>query len=134
MVNQDYRLNDVEAVDAEQDLHEDPEQGSAAHISDHLGPETATGAAPAGVMRAGEAGSVPNSDDTEWVIEVGSDVIGNCGHKVGEVVAVRDDVIVVEKGFFMPVDFYIPKSAIHRNNDHGLYLTVNQPQRHQIQV
>jgi len=77
-------------------------------------------------MRAGDAGSIADSDDSEWVIEVGSDVIGQCGHKVGEVVAVRDDVIVVEKGFFMPMDFYIPKSAIQRNNDHGLYLNVTK--------
>ena len=77
-------------------------------------------------MRAGEAGSMPDDDDSQWRIEVGSDVIGQCGHKVGEVVAVRDDVIVVEKGFFMPVDFYIPKSAIKRNNEHGLFLNVTK--------
>ncbi len=83
-------------------------------------------AALAGTMRAGEAGSVSDKDQSAWQIEVGSDVIGQCGHKVGEVVAVRDDVIVVEKGFFMPVDFYIPKSAILKNNEHGLYLNVTK--------
>ena len=105
---------------------EEPDQGSASHIAAGLGPQTEVEAEPAGVMRAGEAGSMPNHDNTAWVIDVGSDVIGQCGHKVGEVVAVRDDVIVVEKGFFMPVDFYIPKSAIERNNDHGLYLNVTK--------
>jgi nucleotide-binding universal stress UspA family protein len=108
------------------DVHEEPDKSAAAQIADHLGPETETTDPPAGTMRAGEAGSVPSSDTTEWVIEVGADVIGTCGHKVGEVVAVRDDVIVVEKGFFMPMDFYIPKSAIHRNNEHGLYLNVTK--------
>ena len=122
MSHEDDRRSSVETVVE----HEDSDQGSAAHISDHLGPETASGPEPAGAMRAGEAGSVPDHDDTPWVIDVGADVIGNCGHKVGEVVAVRDDVIVVEKGFFMPVDFYIPKSAIERNNDHGLYLNVTK--------
>jgi hypothetical protein len=108
------------------DAHKDASHGSTAPIADHLGPETESGVAPAGTMRAGEAGSVPSSDQTEWVIDVGSDVIGTCGHKIGEVVAVRDDVIVVEKGFFMPVDFFIPKSAIQRNNEHGLYLNVTK--------
>jgi hypothetical protein len=102
------------------------DQGSAAHITEHLGPGTSTGISVAGTIRAGDAGSIADSDDSEWVIEVGSDVIGQCGHKVGEVVAVREDVIVVEKGFFMPMDFYIPKTAIHRNNDHGLYLNVTK--------
>jgi len=105
---------------------EEPGQGSASHITTSVGPETETQPEPAGTMRAGEAGSMPDADDTEWVIDVGADVIGQCGHKVGEVVAVRDDVVVVEKGFFMPVDFYIPKSAIERNNDHGLYLNVTK--------
>ncbi len=102
------------------------DQGSTAQINSHLGSETETGVAPAGTMRAGEAGSVADGDNSEWTIEVGADVIGICGHKVGEVVAVRDDVIVVEKGFFMPTDFYIPKSAIQRNNEHGLYLNVSK--------
>lgn len=105
---------------------EESDQGSTAHITPHLGPDTASGVALAGTMRAGDAGSVADHDDSEWEIEVGADVIGICGHKVGEVVAVREDVIVVEKGFFMPTDFYIPKSAIHRNNDHGLYLNVSK--------
>jgi hypothetical protein len=105
---------------------DDTDEDSATQITEHVGPETEVDSVTAGVMRAGEAGSIPDHDQSEWVIEVGSDVIGNCGHKVGEVVAVRDDHIVVEKGFFMPMDFYIPKSAIQRNNDHGLYLNVTK--------
>ena len=96
-------------------------------IAEHLGPDTETDeATEAGTMLAGESAAAANEDTTEWVIDVGADVIGTCGHKVGEVVAVRDEVIVVEKGFFMPMDFYIPKSAIHRNNEHGLYLNVTK--------
>jgi hypothetical protein len=97
------------------------------NLSDELGPQSERADAHiAGTMRAGEAGSIADKDQTSWIIEVGSDVIGHCGHKVGEVVAIRDDVIVVEKGFFMPVDFYIPKSAILKNNEHGLYLNVTK--------
>ncbi|CAN5824261.1 hypothetical protein BH24CHL3_BH24CHL3_04710 [soil metagenome] len=122
MSNQHNRRDNVEAADES----EAADQGSAAHISGQLGPATSVGPAPAGRMRAGEAGSIADTDDSEWGIEVGSDGIGQCGHKGGEVVAVREDVIVVERGFFMPMDFYIPKSAIQRNNDHGLYLNVTK--------
>ncbi len=102
------------------------EEQESSRISEGVGPETSSGVAIAGAMRAGEAGSVPDADTTRWTIEVGADVIGVCGHKVGEVVAIRADHVVVEKGFFMPVDFYIPKSAIHHNNEHGLFLNVSK--------
>jgi hypothetical protein len=104
---------------------EEPPSEEAA-LSDHLRPESAKDSLTAGTMRAGEAGSVDDDDDSRWTIEVGADVIGTCGHKVGEVVAVRDDHVVVEKGFFMPTDFYVPKSAIQKNDDHGLYLNVTK--------
>jgi hypothetical protein len=120
---QDNRLLTAEDLD----VSEEADSESASQLASHLGPTTEDeDVSIAGTMRAGDAGSMPNDDDSEWQIEVGSDVIGHCGHKVGEVVAVRDDVIVVEKGFFMPVDFYIPKSAIKRNNEHGLYLNVTK--------
>lgn len=102
------------------------DEREVARIADGLGPESSSGVAIAGAMRAGEAGSVPSTDKTRWAIEVGADVIGACGHKVGEVVAIREDHVVVEKGFFMPVDFYIPKSAIHHHNEHGLFLNVSK--------
>ncbi len=103
----------------------EPSSAGAA-ISDHIRPENARDALTAGTMRAGEAGSIDDGDNSCWRIEVGADVIGTCGHKVGEVVAVRDDHVVVEKGFFMPTDFYIPKSAIQKNNEHGIYLNVTK--------
>jgi hypothetical protein len=92
-------------------------------ISGSVRSGTASGTAAAGTIEADKSG--PLNDD-DFTIEVGADVIGTCGHKIGEVVAVRDDDVVVEKGFFMPVDFYIPKSAIHHNNEHGLYLNVTK--------
>jgi hypothetical protein len=92
-------------------------------ISGSIQPGTATSPEIAGTIEAEKSGPTNPNDFT---IEVGADVIGTCGHKIGEVVAVRDDDVVVEKGFFMPVDFYIPKSAIHHNNEHGLYLNVTK--------
>lgn len=122
MSDQDNRLPADDLVSGEESKPTD-----GADLTAHLGPENArSDSALAGTLIAGETAAAPDHDDREWRIEVGSDVIGHCGHKVGEVVAVRDDVVVVEKGFFMPVDFYIPKSAIQRNNEHGLYLNVTK--------
>lgn len=106
---------------------EDPPTEDAT-LADHLRPRDAAESMVVGTIRAGGAGSVADADDTRWAIEVGSDVIGTCGHKVGEVVAVRDDHIVCEKGFFCPTDVYIPKSAIRKNDEHGLYLNVTKDQ------
>jgi len=103
---------------------ESPSEPAA--LSDHISPANARDSVVAGSIREGESESV--DDDSPWTVEVGADVIGTCGHKVGDVVAVRDDHIVVEKGFFMPTDFYIPKSAIQKNDDHGLYLNVTKDQ------
>ncbi len=93
----------------EQNPSQDPDN---AELSDHLRVEQETPVPPAGTMRAGEAGSVPNNDNREWVIETGCDVIGSCGHKVGEIVDVEPTYIVVEVGFFHPSDLYVPKVAI----------------------
>jgi len=95
-------------------------------VSENIRSATASGAAIAGKIQTEDATTDPDDADDSWTIEVGADVIGTCGHKIGEVVAVRDRDVVVEKGFFMPVDFYIPKSAIHHNNEHGLYLNVSK--------
>lgn len=114
------------SVVSEDRLNPEGSPSDEAILTDHLRPENAEGSLTAGTMRAGDAGSIPDDDDSRWTIEVGADVIGTCGHKVGEVVAVRNDHVVVEKGFFMPTDFYIPKSAIQKNDDHGLYLNVTK--------
>src|SRR5215208_2197503 len=45
-------------------------------------------------------------------INVGDDVYGSDGDKVGAVAEVQSSYIVVEKGFFFPTDYYIPMSAV----------------------
>jgi uncharacterized protein (TIGR02271 family) len=45
-------------------------------------------------------------------INVGDEVYGSDGDKVGTVAEVQPSYIVVEKGFFFPTDYYIPMSAI----------------------
>lgn len=58
--------------------------------------------------------------------ELGLDVVGSCGHKIGEVVDVRPDCLVVEKGFFVPEDVYVPRSAIASSDEHHLTLNVTR--------
>jgi hypothetical protein len=70
------------------------------------------------------------ADETEQdvtvAVEVGLDVMGSCGHKIGEVVDVRPDHLVVEKGFLVPEDVYVPKSAIAKADEHHLTLNVSR--------
>jgi hypothetical protein len=70
-------------------------------------------------------GNVATASNTV-AVEVGLDVVGSCGHKIGEVVDVRPDHLVVEKGFFVPEDVYVPKSAIARADEHHLTLNVTR--------
>lgn len=76
------------------------------------------------VERFGGPEAADGSD--EVAIEVGIDVVGSCGHKIGEVVDVRPDHLVVEKGFLVPEDIYVPKSAIATAAEHHLTLNVSR--------
>ncbi len=109
--------------DEEQDQAQDED---VTELSDHIGVEQETPVPPAGTMRAGEAGSQPNDDNHEWVIETGCDVIGNCGHKIGEIVDVEPEYIVVEVGFFHPTDLYVPKVAIDNLHADDVFLNLSK--------
>lgn len=73
-----------------------------------------------------EAGHEGDDASDEVAIEVGVDVVGSCGHKIGEVVDVRPGHLVVEKGFLVPEDIYVPKSAIASADEHHLTLNVSR--------
>ena len=45
-------------------------------------------------------------------VNVGDEVYGSDGDKVGTVAEVQSSYLVVEKGFFFPTDYYIPMSAV----------------------
>jgi hypothetical protein len=45
-------------------------------------------------------------------IREGADVYGSDGGRVGSVVQVLPDHLVVEKGFFVPTDYYVPAAAV----------------------
>ena len=56
----------------------------------------------------------------------GADVFGADGEKVGTIAAVYPGYIVVEKGFFFPTDYYIPRGAIASYDNDQVYLTVSK--------
>ncbi len=57
-------------------------------------------------------------------INVGDEVYGSDGDKVGTVAEVQPSYIVVEKGFFFPTDYYIPLSAVGNVADGQVWLNV----------
>jgi uncharacterized protein (TIGR02271 family) len=59
-------------------------------------------------------------------IQVGDDVFGSDGEKVGSVAEVMADYLVVEKGFFFPTDYYIPLSAVNTADGGQIYLNVSK--------
>jgi len=65
-------------------------------------------------------------DMSQWVPQVGQDVIGTDGEKVGEIDGVERDYFVVRKGFFFPQDHYIPMTAVSSYDDDKVYLNVTK--------
>ena len=59
-------------------------------------------------------------------ISQGTEVYGSDGQKVGSIVEVRRDYVVVEKGFFFQTDYYIPASAFAGVHDNRLTLNVTK--------
>ena len=57
-------------------------------------------------------------------INVGDEVYGSDGDKVGTVAEVQSSYIVVEKGFFFPTDYYIPMSAVSSASEGQIALNV----------
>jgi uncharacterized protein (TIGR02271 family) len=57
-------------------------------------------------------------------VNIGDDVYGSDGDKVGTVAEVQPSYLVVEKGFFFPTDYYIPMSAVSSASDGQIYLNV----------
>lgn len=59
-------------------------------------------------------------------VQVGDDVYGSDGDKVGTVAEVQPGYLVVEKGFFFPTDYYIPVAAITQIGDRQVVLNVSK--------
>lgn len=56
----------------------------------------------------------------------GMTVFASDGDKVGKVVAAQGNYIVVEKGFFFPKDYYVPRSAIVSQDGENIYLSMSK--------
>jgi len=63
-----------------------------------------------------------------WNVRQGAEVRSADDEKLGKVIAVEGNYLVVEKGFFFPTDYYIPASAISSANDDTIYLSVGKDQ------
>jgi uncharacterized protein (TIGR02271 family) len=64
----------------------------------------------------------------QWAIPEGADVYGAEGDKIGKIVAVHPTYVVVEKGFFFPTDYQIPRAAIATVDGDDVYLAVTKDQ------
>lgn len=62
----------------------------------------------------------------QFAVHEGDEVFGSDGDKVGKVIAVQDDYVVVEKGWFFPTDYYIPASAIASYDNSQIFLNVSK--------
>jgi hypothetical protein len=112
-----FRTDDSEALDHDE----------AAALNEIASPENEReDALLAGVIHGDEIATGQGTHADTWDVNVGIDVVASCGHKVGEVVDVRDEYVIVEKGFFNPEDIYVPKSAIANVDDHHLHLNVSK--------
>src|SRR5215204_5278858 len=61
-------------------------------------------------------------------IREGAEVRSSDDEKLGKVVALEGQYIVVEKGFFFPTDYYVPTSAVASADDNTIYLSVGKDQ------
>lgn len=61
-----------------------------------------------------------------WTFAEGATVVGADGEKVGQVIAVYSDYVVVEKGFFFPTDYYVPTSAVATYDGDEIVLNVTK--------
>jgi uncharacterized protein (TIGR02271 family) len=66
------------------------------------------------------------STSEQWVIPEGTEVVAADGDKVGKVIEAQGDYLVVEKGFFFPTDYYVPRAAIASYDGDKAYLAVTK--------
>jgi uncharacterized protein (TIGR02271 family) len=59
-------------------------------------------------------------------IAIGDEVFGADQEKLGNVAEISPQFITVEKGFFFPSDYYVPRSAVQDTADGRVYLNVSR--------
>ncbi|MBA3587499.1 MAG: DUF2382 domain-containing protein [Chloroflexi bacterium] len=61
-------------------------------------------------------------------IQTGADVYGSDGEKIGTVSGVADNYFVIEKGFILTTDIYVPMSAVTGIEDEHVMLSMTKDQ------
>ncbi|MCA1569914.1 MAG: DUF2171 domain-containing protein [Chloroflexi bacterium] len=61
-------------------------------------------------------------------IETGTDVFGSDGEKIGSVAGIGDTHFVIEKGFILTTDIYVPMSAVTGVTEDGVTLAMTKEQ------
>jgi len=64
----------------------------------------------------------------QMIIPEGTEVIAAEGDKVGKVIGAEGGYLIVEKGFFFPTDYYVPRTAINAYDGDKAYLAVTKDQ------
>jgi hypothetical protein len=59
-------------------------------------------------------------------------VFSSDGPKLGKVIEVADDYILIQKGFFFPKEFFIPTWAIAREDPHRIDLRITKAAAHAL--
>jgi hypothetical protein len=69
---------------------------------------------------------VATNNNQQLTIREHANVYSSDGEKLGEVITLDRDIVVVQKGFVFKSDFYIPIGAVARVDDDGVYLLVTK--------
>ncbi|HYZ49696.1 MAG TPA: hypothetical protein VE593_02325, partial [Nitrososphaeraceae archaeon] len=64
--------------------------------------------------------------DTDWNEVIKKELRGRNDANLGEVVEVRDDIVVTERGTLNKEKFYLPKSIPHGFNGHTLLFDITE--------
>ena len=63
---------------------------------------------------------------TQTPIELGANVFGSDGEKIGPVAEAQNQYFVIEKGFIFTTDIYIPMSAVASRDQDGIRLSMTK--------
>jgi hypothetical protein len=101
--------------------HRNPDAG----LSDLLQQEHAVARPLAGTIQYGDADEETGEVD-QRAIYVGTSVFSQDGEKLGEVVGLTENALIVEQGFFNPRDLYVPFNVITRHDESALHLRLTR--------
>ncbi|HEV2528442.1 MAG TPA: PRC-barrel domain-containing protein [Thermomicrobiales bacterium] len=65
-------------------------------------------------------------NDLMTAMQPGTDVYGTDGEKLGTIIEVSQDYLVVEKGLFFPTDYFVPMTAVSTAEPERVLLSVSR--------